>query len=89
MGASAAHRTDTPASATVQPSPGSKRCMPIPPQPGDDILRFTNEPGMTHGSTWKPMATDDADTSAPSTDKPVATAYALGYLKALLVAVRG
>ena len=36
-----------------------------------------------------PMATDDADTMALPTDKPVATAYALGYMKALLAAAGG
>ena len=36
-----------------------------------------------------PMATDPTDTMALPTDKPVATAYALGYMKALLAAAGG
>ena len=36
-----------------------------------------------------PMATDSAGTTALPADKPVATAYALGYMKALLAAAGG
>ena len=34
-----------PPPAAVQPSPGIKLCVLIPPRPGDDILRFAHALG--------------------------------------------